>query len=179
MPRPMVTESESTVRTGISPWTDLAAIWADWPVAESCEEMVMHTTPSAPAAAARRYASSKAPADGADVSGRTGEVAHRAQNSLGERSRRSTSSSPPKRMVRGTMSMSSSATRSAGRSQLLSVTTRGPAMSAPLFGDGRRADADVVPVLGGPKIVQDVRPRLLGQRDTNSALAVNVEGGQL
>ena len=50
----MVTESESTVRTGISPCTDLAAICAAWPVAESWEEMVMHTTPSAPASAARR-----------------------------------------------------------------------------------------------------------------------------
>src|SRR5207253_11420996 len=120
------------------------------------------TTPSAPASAARRYASWKAPADGADVSGSTGELEQRAQNSLGDRSRRSTSSSAPKRMLRGMMSMSSSAARSAGRSQLLSVTTRGPAMSAPLsclqLLGGRRAggDAYVVPVLRGPEIVQDV-----------------------
>src|SRR5581483_10329789 len=93
------------------------------------------------------------------------------------------SSSLPKRMVRGTMSMSSSATRSAGRSQLLSVTTRAPAMSAlflsRLLRDCRGAQLHGVPVLGGPASVQDIGLRLLGQRDMNRALVVNVEGHEL
>jgi hypothetical protein len=97
-------------------------------VADSLDERLMHTTPSAPSEAARRNASSKAPAEGAAVSGRTAEVAQRAQNSFGERSRRSTNSSSPKRIVRGTISISYSTERSSGRSQLLSVTTRTPDM---------------------------------------------------
>src|SRR5207244_11847292 len=126
-PPPILTDSESMTRTGTSPSTDLAAIWADWMVADSLLERLMHTIPSAPAAAAERKTSSNAPGGGAAVSGRTGDDEHRAQNSLGDKSRRSTNSSFPKRMLSGTMSMPSSVASSAGRSQELSVTTRTPA----------------------------------------------------
>ena len=54
--------------------------------------------------------------------GSVGDAAHRAQNSAVVSSSRSTSSSSPKRIVSGTISMPSRCTTSSGRSQALSVT---------------------------------------------------------
>ena len=45
-PRPMVSERESTVRTGIRSPTALAAATAAWWVAETSEDRLMHRTPS-------------------------------------------------------------------------------------------------------------------------------------
>ena len=84
----------------------------------------MHTMPVAPLACSSRNFFSKAPADGAAVSGRSLECSRRCQNSSVLSSSRSTSSSSPKRMVSGTISMRSASTSGCGRSQLLSVTTR-------------------------------------------------------
>ena len=91
-------------------------------IMDGFDERLMHTTAVAPSEAARRYACSKAPGDGAAVSGRTGDAATRRQNSLGLRSRRSTNSSFPKRMVSGTTSMLRAFVSASARSQALSVT---------------------------------------------------------
>src|SRR5437660_560233 len=180
MPRPMVTLLESTTRMGTWPSRLRAPIWAAWPVAESLEDRLMQTMPSAPRSVARRNAVSKAPGEGAAVSGRTGEEWQRAQNSLGERSRRSTSSSPPKRMVYGTTSMSSSVTRSFGRSQLLSVTIRTspirrpPSVSRSARRRGR-ADPHFVPVAGLAELVQHIGLCPLEERDMYPTLLVDRE----
>ena len=126
LPRPIETMSESTTTTGQSAWTACAATCADCMVAESLDDRLMQMMPVAPSAIRRRNAASKAPADGADVSGSTSESARRRQNSSVLSSLRSTSSSLPKRMVSGTTSMPSRSIRSSGRSQALSVTTRTP-----------------------------------------------------
>ena len=105
VPRPRLTDLESTARTGSSPARALAAVSAAWMVADSLDDRLMHTTPVAPAAAASRKACSKAPGEGAAVDGSTAEAADWAQKADGVRSRPSTNSSSPKRMDRGTTVM--------------------------------------------------------------------------
>jgi hypothetical protein len=78
VPSPEVIERESTTCTGSSPASAVAALRADCMVAERPEERLMHTTASAPAAACRRKAASKAPGAGAAVSGSTAEDSRRA-----------------------------------------------------------------------------------------------------
>ena len=85
-------------------------------VAESFDERLMHTMPSAPSAASPRNADSNAPAEGAAVSGSIGELSSRRQNSAVLSSLRSTSSSLPKRIVSGTISIPSCSTSSSGKS---------------------------------------------------------------
>ena len=87
VPRPRLTDLESTARTGSSPATALAAVSAAWMVADSLDDRLMHTTPLAPAAAASRKACSKAPGEGAAVDGSTAEAADLAQKADGVRSR--------------------------------------------------------------------------------------------
>jgi hypothetical protein len=72
----MVANKESTTRTGIRLSTSAAPVKADWYVAESFEDNVTQTTPSAPSSAAAVKASAKAPGEGADVSGSTDVLAH-------------------------------------------------------------------------------------------------------
>lgn len=69
MPRPLDTDSESTTRIGRRPSNPTAAVCADCRVFDSSPEIVMHTTPSAPASSARRKAAAKAPGDGHAVCG--------------------------------------------------------------------------------------------------------------
>ena len=124
LPRPIDALCESITCTGTSPDTAAAATWAACIVAERCDERLMHTMPVAPRACSSRNLASNAPADGAAVSGSSLECSSRCQNSSVLSSTRSTSSSSPKRMVSGTISMRSASTSGCGRSQLLSVTTR-------------------------------------------------------
>ena len=104
-PWAIVTLRLSTTRTSMVLLTASAASWADWYVADKLDDNVTHTTPSAPCAAALRNASSNAPGDGAAVSGSVLELAVFVQNSLGVRSRRSTYSDSPNRIVSGTISI--------------------------------------------------------------------------
>ena len=99
--------SESTTTTGHVSVIDFAATCADCMVADSFEERLMHTMPSAPSPASRRKAVSNAPAEGAAVSGSFGALSNRRQNSAAVSSLRSTSSSLPKRIVSGTISIPS------------------------------------------------------------------------
>ena len=101
---------------------------------ESRDDRLMQSTPSAPASPSARNRSSNAPGAGAAVSGSTGEVATLRQNSAFDSSTRSTNSSSPKRIVRGTISMPSASARAWGRSQELSVTIR-TATEPPRVGD--------------------------------------------
>ena len=112
--------------TGHSPATAAAATWADCIVPERCDDRLMHTIPVAPRSMRWRYRASKAPGDGAAVSGSLSERSTRSQNSAADSSTWSTNSSVPNRIVRGTTSMPSACTSGAGRSQALSVTTRMP-----------------------------------------------------
>ena len=134
-PSPIETVSESTTSTGQVPLSAFAATWAACIVADKREERLMHTIPSAPSSARRRNVSSKAPADGAAVSGSTSEVATLRQNSSLVSSTRSTYSFEPNRIVSGTISIPSSSARSTGRSHELSVTTRTPT-GPPRIDDG-------------------------------------------
>ena len=91
-------------------------------VADKAPEIVTTRIAVAPRSARRRYDSSNRPGDGAAVEGSSGDAAHRAQNSAVVSCSRSTSSSSPKRMLRGTTSMPHFSARSSGRSHELSVT---------------------------------------------------------
>ena len=125
VPRPEVIERESTTRTSRSPRSALAAFWADCIVADRSEERLMQTTASAPASCWRRKAASNLPGAGAAVSGSTARrrpASRRSASTLS--SVRSSNSSSPKRIDRGTTSMPWAATSSSVRSQLLSVTMR-------------------------------------------------------
>ncbi len=132
---PTLTLRVSTTRTAIRSATSRAAARADSIVADNFDDRFMHTTPSAPSAARRLKASTKAPGAGAAVSGRALDARHMAQNSCGEAS---VASSGPTRIVKGTMVSRYSAMTSLGRSQALSATTRIPGMCVPPSGHRRR-----------------------------------------
>ena len=88
------------------------------------------------------------PVTGAAVDGSSGDAAQRAQNSAVVSCSRSTSSSSPKRMLSGTISMPHVPARSSGRSQELSVTTP---MAVDAVGEGcasRVRDATGAGLLG-------------------------------
>ncbi len=93
--------------TGHLSASEVAATCADCMVADNFEERLMQMMPSASSSARARNAVSKAPADGAAVSGSFGALASRRQNSVALSSLRSISSSVPKRIVSGTISIPS------------------------------------------------------------------------
>jgi hypothetical protein len=72
-----VIDCESRTCTFTSLSTAVAALWADCMVAESPDDRLMQTTESAPASSCLRKAASKAPGEGAAVSGRAAEAAIR------------------------------------------------------------------------------------------------------
>jgi hypothetical protein len=76
-PSPDVTDRLSMTRTSAVPSKAFAAVCADCIVADSWAERLMQTTASAPASRHRRKAASKAPGDGAAVSGRSEALAIR------------------------------------------------------------------------------------------------------
>ena len=123
-PRAAETRPLSTTRTGMPAVNCSAARVADCRVALILEEMQTTTMPSAPLETRRANACWKRPTEGAAVSGSTEPVVRRRQNSSPLSSSRSTNSSSPKRMVRGTTSMRCWARASSGRSQEESVTMR-------------------------------------------------------
>ena len=82
------------------------------------------TMPVAPSAAQPAVRRLEQPGRRCRGLGQDRRAAQRRQNSSGVRSRRSTNSSSPKRMVSGTISIPSSRAVSSGRSQALSVTMR-------------------------------------------------------
>ena len=91
----------------------------------------MHSTSVRPWSAASRYARGMLPGTGAAVSGISGPVMTRSQNSLVDSSSRSKNSSSPKRIFRGTIWIPRSSAVSLVRSQALSVTTCMPAIEPP------------------------------------------------
>ena len=103
-------------------------------MADTLEEMARQRTESAPSSAACWKAAMKAPGAGAAVSGRAPLPLVRSQNSSGESWRRSSNSSAPKRMVKGTTSTFSFEASSSLRSQALSVTIRTPGIGGVCHG---------------------------------------------
>ena len=123
-PSPSETDRLSMTEIGTRDDREDAAISALWKVADSAPERLIMTTPVAPCDTAVRMACSKRPGEGAAVDGRTDDAEQRAQNSAVVNCSRSTYSSSPKRMKRGTTSMPRERTTSSGRSQELSVMIR-------------------------------------------------------
>ena len=74
MPRPIDALWESITCTGPSPATAAAATWADCMVPERCDDRLMQTIPVAPRLIRSRNFASKAPGEGAAVSGKVGRL---------------------------------------------------------------------------------------------------------
>ena len=120
-PKPRVTVRLSITVTSIRSATARAAASAASMVADNEPLKTTVTTPERPSVAACRYISSKAPGEGAAVDGNSSDISQRSQKESVDNSKRSTNSSEPNRILRGTIPMSRSSTMSCGRSQELSV----------------------------------------------------------